>query len=64
MAIGLVLSTIGMGAAALRERKRLAVAKTNGGSNPLHISVFFFLHSSFWWVLLMLSYTLASLISS
>lgn len=43
MAIGLVLSTIGMGTAALCERKRLAVAKANGGSNPLHISVFFFL---------------------
>ncbi|XP_021817737.1 protein NRT1/ PTR FAMILY 6.2-like [Prunus avium] len=43
MAIGLVLSTVGMGAAALCERKRLAVAKANGGSNPLHISVFFLL---------------------
>ncbi|ONH98309.1 hypothetical protein PRUPE_7G242000 [Prunus persica] len=47
MAIGLVLSTIGMGAAALCERKRLAVAKANGGPNPLHISVFFLLPSKF-----------------
>ncbi|KAB2618643.1 protein NRT1/ PTR FAMILY 6.2-like [Pyrus ussuriensis x Pyrus communis] len=40
MAIGLVLANIGMGAAALGERKKLAVAKTNGGLSPLPIRVF------------------------
>ncbi|XP_068339037.1 protein NRT1/ PTR FAMILY 6.2-like [Pyrus communis] len=40
MAIGLVLATIGMGAAALGERKKLAVAKANGGLSPLLIRVF------------------------
>ena len=40
MAIGLVLATIGMGAAALCERKKLAVAKANRGLSPLPIRVF------------------------
>lgn len=45
MAIGLVLATIGMGGAALSERKKLAVAKANGGLSPLPIRVF--LHPQF-----------------
>ncbi|TQD97174.1 hypothetical protein C1H46_017263, partial [Malus baccata] len=40
MAIGLVLATIGMGAAALCERQKLAVAKANGGLSPSPIRVF------------------------
>ncbi|XP_048422921.1 protein NRT1/ PTR FAMILY 6.2-like [Pyrus x bretschneideri] len=42
MAIGLVLATFGMRAAQCA-RKRLAVAKANGGLNPLPIRVFFLL---------------------
>lgn len=44
MALGLILSTLGMAAAAMVEMKRLSVAKSVGGStttvNPLPISVF------------------------
>ncbi|KAF9615721.1 hypothetical protein IFM89_026136 [Coptis chinensis] len=48
ISIGLIMSTIGMAAAALSERKRLSVAKTAGATTPtLPISVFFLIPQFF-----------------
>ncbi|GMH27321.1 hypothetical protein Nepgr_029164 [Nepenthes gracilis] len=41
IAIGLILSILGMAAASITERKRQSVAKSGGGISPLPITVFF-----------------------